>query len=997
MLLNRDNLDGTRSIYKYDGNDLTQSIQQVIDDNQLYNLYVNMTGDEMSGPLTIDVNTQEINPENLLCLDVDGKAEISQVVIDPTNNDALHISLHFKGNRDHQIFYENHLNFTERLVGEEGSIDDLLILQLDRGSSHIASNFNIGQSASFPNIELKLDGSATFQGKILLADITELGYNDAAHVGYVDSSLEVLRSEVLDYVEVDIAQEVTYINQNVQTIIGLGTFTYNSSASAKVYASYDRTLDQEFEISNWQGTAQPGELMFEFEQQSQLAEEDREQTWPLLQAVYVSETTALGTTLRNEVFVESYIINFEDRQVDSNRAIAAYSIVSISDKVAGQYRIELRFEEEFEILGEGEDPNTNFPPPSDTSPYNIYTYESRNIGFIEPGNYIWELIDNAVDGDGNFIEDFRAVNKLLFTEFPEQPNNLPLLVTDLPVGGNIEIGARKSDGGVIDNCVMEIIGSAEIISYEQINQQTFETEYINMISVPVDFITPGTDIATIEGAIYDFRILSTQSLKEKSELDDRKLESAIEKNAGDIEQIKSDLVSIERSFSRGRLKYKSNFGTAVIQSFSLNSASQSVNNFSNPNIQKIFLHEIDSNNDFQVWIPDGYSYEGTAIRFQNADPDKFDFGQYNIVAEPIYRGDDSVYELTVELSGGSDIDIVVDTVYDVKIISSNEGISASDANNTYVVKTGDTKLTGIFQISKENNESVVRIDAPQDLIVFGNVEDSVATRISFNSHETKILSGLIDTLKFDAQGIDVYKEVNLNDKKITGLPEAADINGTDAASVQYVQNYVDRTADTIPPLPATDSRLGGFKLSPMIYFNEDNQLKVKRAQTGTTASAEKSGVATFHPDHFEIQVSADGNQSLVLPHTASNTKFGQVKLDGSSIKQTGGVIFVNLNPKSMKLTDSKVDVKLADSSIRSGDNGLFVPTATADAKGIVKLSSSYTDSSSGTGSGIAATPHAVEKAYNRDQRGRPVIKSGTSGISAGGFYYNGGALYFKTP
>ena len=83
MLLNRENQDGTRSIYSYNGLDFDESVQQVIDDNKLYNKYVNMSGDEMSGQLTIDVNKSLVNPENLLCLDVKGKTESKQLYLRP--------------------------------------------------------------------------------------------------------------------------------------------------------------------------------------------------------------------------------------------------------------------------------------------------------------------------------------------------------------------------------------------------------------------------------------------------------------------------------------------------------------------------------------------------------------------------------------------------------------------------------------------------------------------------------------------------------------------------------------------------------------------------------------------------------------------------------------------------------------------------------------------------------------------------------------------------
>ena len=232
MLLNRDNNDGSRSVYSYTGLDFNDSVQQVIDDNKLYDLYVNMAGDDMSGLLTIDVNRDLINPENLLCLDVEGRINTKQIYFDPTNDDAAHISMYFQGNREHLVYYENHINIVDRQL-VAGEVDDKIMFQMERENIHIHSTFSIGTSAVIPTITLRNDGSASFDGKVLLADITDLDYNHATHRGYVDELVDDVRQEVLDLVQVDVTQDNYFENVNFESTIeyGLDRFTYDLTLS----------------------------------------------------------------------------------------------------------------------------------------------------------------------------------------------------------------------------------------------------------------------------------------------------------------------------------------------------------------------------------------------------------------------------------------------------------------------------------------------------------------------------------------------------------------------------------------------------------------------------------------------------------------------------------------------------------------------------------------------------------------------------------------------
>ncbi len=387
MVLNRLGVDGVRRIHSFNGDDFNNTVQKVIDDNELYTLYVNRSGDDLYGPLFIDVNTDFFNPENLLCLKLEGRAELKQLIIDPSDGGDTHMSMYFKGNRDHLVYFNNHLNFIFREITEDNVIDDYVLVQLDRASVHVATDVTIGTSASFPNIRLQETGAATFQGKVLLADIDDLDYNHAIHRGYVDDINESLRTELLTYVEVDDKYDYRYENSNFGGSVTKGQFVflYETDKNGIPGTSGFQTVHSTEPILN---------------PDTDEVEDIPMTNWDSVDQFIISETTVNSLSPDEQSFTvgaQLKIDNVNDTADDDNNySVAFYTVTSFERDDNNNIIIGVSFDSLEELFDENEEPIV-VPEAQYNERYKITTSVVEENETVLQGKFIWKLIPNAVD------------------------------------------------------------------------------------------------------------------------------------------------------------------------------------------------------------------------------------------------------------------------------------------------------------------------------------------------------------------------------------------------------------------------------------------------------------------------------------------------------------------------------------------------------------------------------------------------------------------------
>ena len=942
MLLNREDADGNRSIYSYNGIDFGDSVQEVIDNNRLYDIYVNMDGDDMSGVLTIDVNKELVNPENLLCLDVEGRINSKQIYFDPSNNDAAHISMYFQGERDHLIYYEKHINIVDRIqVGDE--IDDKVVLQIERDGIHAHTDFAIGVSTVQPSIRLNNDGTALFTGKILLSDIADLDYNDAVHRGYVDDSTDELRQEIIQYVSVDVLTTNNFKNVNIESTIqyGLDRFSYNSSEAV------------------------PGAFTIKYVEPDPLGVQQT--NWESVESFTINKTLLNADTIGDEVYETGRVIkiNFAEGPEEDQYECATYNIIGVVDNGDS-----LTISVEHAFTAEGDPPNA-----IDNSPYLFGTTQLDQVSTLYEGMFYWVTIPNSVDTQGDEVDDWRAVNELYISLKDNDGNEIT--TQTYKNDATLDVTSIDPDGDGITSGSF-IIKNSELTTITQIDEASFVEIDVPCIKLTVEMTTAGDTVGFRPGVIHTLRSSSPETLQTYFDRSDAELDSKIETNISSIEALQDDVLQIERAFSKGRLKYISASGTTGNGRFSLNDNNGSaINTFSNSNITKIYLSINDINQGLTDWTAGLGTTEAVMLFSQANQSGVLTPGHGEFLINSYQDNGDHV-EFDVTFASGSTNVNDTDSEYNVKITSKNEGITTVEAYDAFVNKTGDSNMYGSYSIKDESGSINFKIDDIGTLTL-GNSSTQTDATLNLRGDTSTVNFNLSPVFVISSDDVVIEKPLNLNDNMIRGVKTPSGNDDTEVANVGHVKTYVE---DTI----ATESSTGGIKIRSPFSMDGDF-LDLGRANVASlnSVSAEDMGIAAYNSLTFEMSVVND--TKLITARTLPTyNNYGMVKISTPMIITSGG----HLTVKTSGLLVHE-----------EGNDGrqLTVRTATTSRTGVVQLN----DNINHTSSTQAATAKAVKTAYDKAKQaydslfkpGNKVVSGNVNNTYSGGFYESAGNLYWK--
>ena len=938
MLLNREDAEGNRSIYSYNGIDFNDSVQEVIDNNQLYNIYVNMDGDDMSGVLNIDVNKDLVNPENLLCLDVEGRINSKQIYFDPSNNDAAHISMYFQGERDHLVYYENHINIVDRInVGDE--IDDKVMFQMERDGIHAHTNFTIGISTVQPSIRLNNDGTALFTGKVLLSDITDLEYNHAVHRGYVDDSTDQVRQEILEYVSVDVLTNNTFKNVNIESTIqhGLDRFTYNSSEAV------------------------PAAFTIKYIESDPLG--TQQTNWESVESFTINKILITADEIGDDVYVtgRDIRINFAEGPEEEQYECATYTITGVVDNGDS-----LTLSVDHVFTAEGDPPDA-----INNSPYLFGTTELNDVSTLGVGTFYWVTIPNSFDPQGNEVNDWRVVNELYISlkdsdgkdiTSETYKNNAALEITSIdPDGDEITAGSF-------------IINNSELTTVTQIDEASFIEIDIPCIKLNIELTGVGDTVGFRPGVVHNLKTSSPETLQSYFDRSDAELNSKIETNSSSIEALQDDVLQIERAFTKGRLKYMSASGTTGTGRFSLNDNSGSaINTLGNPNITTIYLSINDINQGLKDWTAGLGATESVILFSEVNQTGESNTGHGDFIINSYQDNGDNV-EFNVTFASGSVNVNDTNSEYNVKITSSNEGITTVEAYDAFVNKTGDSNLYGSYSIKDEQGIINVKIEDTGTLTL-GNVSTQTNGTLNLQGDFSVVNFNLAPVFTISADDVVIDKPLNLNDNTIRGLADATGNDDTEATNVGHVKRYVENTI-------ATETSTGGIKIRSPFSMDGDF-LELGRANVAALdgVSAADMGIAAYNSLTFEMS-SVNGAKFITARTNPSYSQYGMVKIS-----------------TPMKLTDGGHLTVNTDGTLYHNNSQLSVRTGTTSVTGVVQLIDSVTNSSTSR----AACANSVKTAYDKAKSaydglfkpGDAVVKSNSSGISTNGLYVSNGNLYWK--
>jgi len=224
LVLNRkdSSQDGSPYIIRsYTGQDFKDSVQEVIDDNQLDDRYVLMSGDTMNGQLIIDLGIDALSEEDVESLTVLGSTKQTQVVISPivAASELPHASLVFTstdpfGNRlrDHNIATDTNLQFRKFYADQEDSID--MFLMTDE-FCYTGLTLRVGNEISTAEAQISADGTAIFNNVIITqTDPLQMRDDNLIHKIYVDSQLSDVEDRLTELVTVDKDETYSYRNGN---------------------------------------------------------------------------------------------------------------------------------------------------------------------------------------------------------------------------------------------------------------------------------------------------------------------------------------------------------------------------------------------------------------------------------------------------------------------------------------------------------------------------------------------------------------------------------------------------------------------------------------------------------------------------------------------------------------------------------------------------------------------------------------------------------------
>ncbi len=960
MLLNRESVDGTRSIHSYNGIDFDETVQQVIDNNKLYDIYVNMTGDEMSGLLTIDVNKSLINPENLLCLDVLGRTNSKQLYLDPSNNDAAHISLYFEGDREHLVYYENHINIVDRqYIGNTDDIDDKTMLQMERDKVHLHSEFTLGVSAVIPTIRFELSGAATFDGKVLLVDTLDLEENHAAHRGYVDSTTDQVRSELLGYVQTPIVEDNFFNNVNFSDTVTLAEhrYTYSTGDVTGGIAKFNYVVPDEL------GTQQTN--------------------WESVESITLNKTTLTNDQIDTSIFSEGneFTVTNVNLSTELHYGCATYTIDSVIDD-DNSITVNLTHvftSNETPGLDENGQPsiiNGSTPHAIESESYMMSITRVVEVSSLDNGTFYWETIPNSVDGDGNPVEDWRIVNKLIFSTVDKDGNGVS--TSTFRVGTTLEANSINAEGESVTASSYEILTSTAI-QINQVDQAADANVFVDAIEVTLQYMESGDDLELRPGTYHNLRVLSTVPIQNYIEDENQRIDSRVDVNEAQISALQNDVLVLEQAFERGRLYYSSSSGAVSSGKFALNDESGApINQLSNTSIKHIYLHKTDFQGGFKEWTPgtedSDFNVLNKAILFVEVRDEIGVDGHGEFLIEDFEDAGEFVH-FSVTFSSGSNNVNTSDSLYTVKIVSTNQGISSIDAYSSFVSKSGDNNMRGDFVISNDDSIPVLKLKN-NGAIDLGSIASTNNGTLSFYGTRAIINKGVDTVLEFDNQVLLSNISFDMNENSIVGLPIADGSIGTQAANVEYVSNYVEKTI-------ATETSTGGIKIRQPFSMDDDFLvIGVANVKASIDVVPDDMGVCAFNNATFE-QNTVNGTKFITARTNPTYSNYGMVKISTPMMLTDGG----HLTVKTTTLLS------------HTNANELTVRTASTSRDGVVKLIDSVTS----TSTSLAATANSVKSAYDLAQStynalftpGNSVAKTTSSGVSTGGFWWDGSSLYYK--
>lgn len=261
LVLNRPQLDDEGNtefrIRSYTGQDYKDSVQEVIDDNKLDDRYVNMSGDTMFGPLTIDLGVDPLDEENVESLTVYGRTTQTQVVISPivVSDELAHPSLIFSSadplynrKRNHEVLMDTTLTF-RKYEGEFENASDIFTL----AGSYVFSPvpLRVGTEIGTSEALINPDGTSVFESVVIRqTDPTIMTEDNLIHKAYVDERLENVEQELTALVTVEKEEVFRYINGNIPSFVN--AVTYNWSSIDDVGSVLRVSLDTISELPDYQ-------------------------------------------------------------------------------------------------------------------------------------------------------------------------------------------------------------------------------------------------------------------------------------------------------------------------------------------------------------------------------------------------------------------------------------------------------------------------------------------------------------------------------------------------------------------------------------------------------------------------------------------------------------------------------------------------------------------------------------------------------------------------
>ena len=239
LVLNRPQLDDDGNtgyrIRSYTGQDYKDSVQEVIDDNKLDDRYVNMTGDTMSGLLTIDLGVDPLDEENVESLTVYGRTTQTQVVISPivVSDELAHPSLIFSSadplynrKRNHEVLMDTTVTF-RKYEGEFENASDILTLAGTYVFSPVP--LRVGTEIGTSEALINPDGTSVFESVVIRqTNPTLMSEDNLIHKAYVDEKLENVQEELTALVTVEKEEVYRYLNGNVVSFVNPVTYNWVS-------------------------------------------------------------------------------------------------------------------------------------------------------------------------------------------------------------------------------------------------------------------------------------------------------------------------------------------------------------------------------------------------------------------------------------------------------------------------------------------------------------------------------------------------------------------------------------------------------------------------------------------------------------------------------------------------------------------------------------------------------------------------------------------------